>query len=132
MTSLVLERACRPTPAGGKQSGLLVDPAALAAAPREVGLRALASLLRQVSGAVYRPRFDLLERLWGQLATDNLGGGATFVRLRLAPGAGRGADFWARDPEADPRKGAEKGAQKPSQSAAKFRQNWPPRSGQGC
>jgi tRNA(Ile)-lysidine synthase len=85
VTSLVLERASAPSPAGARQPGLLVDPGALAAAPREVGLRALAALLQQVSGAVYRPRFDSLERLWGQLATNNLGGGATLSGCRLGP-----------------------------------------------
>ena len=85
VTAVVLEHACRPSPADSKQSGLLIDPGALAAAPREVGLRALAALLRQISGAVYRPRFDSLERLWGQLATNTLGGGATLSGCVLRP-----------------------------------------------
>jgi hypothetical protein len=91
VTAAVLERACLPAPATATQAGVLIDPAALNAAPRELGLRALAALLRQVSGAVYRPRFESLERLWNQLAADSLGGGATLSGcvLRPAPAAER-------------------------------------------
>ena len=89
VTEAVLERSSCPAPAESKQAGILVDPVVLAAAPREVGLRALAALLRQVSGAVYRPRFESLERLWGQLATDTLGGGATLSGCRLGPAPAR-------------------------------------------
>jgi tRNA(Ile)-lysidine synthase len=82
VTAAVLERACRPAPAG---QGVLIDPAALAAAPRELGLRALAALLQTVSGAAYRPRFTALERLYGRVAGGSLGGGATLSGCRLAP-----------------------------------------------
>ncbi len=44
-----------------------VDCAALIAAPAEVGLRALASILKTASGQVYRPRFERLERLYQSL-----------------------------------------------------------------
>ncbi|HVZ70290.1 MAG TPA: tRNA lysidine(34) synthetase TilS [Rhizomicrobium sp.] len=47
---------------------LLIDGAALAAAPREVGLRALAELLKKVGGQAYRPRFEQLESLFDSLA----------------------------------------------------------------
>ena len=47
---------------------LLLDPEALAAAPREIGLRALAALLMAVSGAAYRPRFEALESLFDRIA----------------------------------------------------------------
>jgi tRNA(Ile)-lysidine synthase len=60
----VLERAVRQS-----ERGLLLDPKVLTAAPRELGLRALASVLMAVSGQSYRPRFDSLERLF-----DLLGG----------------------------------------------------------
>ena len=46
---------------------ILLDPRALAAAPREIGLRALAWVLMAVSGQTYRPRFDSLERLFDAL-----------------------------------------------------------------
>jgi len=62
-TQAVLARAVRENAAG-----LLLDPEVLAAAPRELGLRALASVLMAVSGQAYRPRFDSLERLFDVLA----------------------------------------------------------------
>ena len=67
----------------------LVDREALTQAPRELALRALASLLMVVSGQGYRPRFDGLERLFARLAEDGLGGGCTlhFCRIRPAPRA---------------------------------------------
>ena len=80
VTAAVLERAGRPG-----AGGLLLDPAALAAAPRELGLRALAALLSQVSGQAYRPRFAALERLHGQIAHGSLGGGATLSGCALRP-----------------------------------------------
>ena len=84
VTAAVLERAVRPTPQDSRQPGLLLDPAALAAAPRELGLRALAALLQLVSGAAYRPRFDSLERLHGQIAAGGLKG-ATLAGCALRP-----------------------------------------------
>ena len=80
VTGAVLARATRP--AG---QALLLDPLALAAAPREVGLRALAGVLMGLSGQEYRPRFEALERLFDRLAGGNLGGGATLSGCRLAP-----------------------------------------------
>lgn len=43
---------------------MLLDANALAAAPREIGLRALAAILQSVGGEPYRPRFDRLEALY--------------------------------------------------------------------
>ncbi|MBV9548722.1 MAG: tRNA lysidine(34) synthetase TilS [Alphaproteobacteria bacterium] len=74
VTAAVLERAVRPTPQDCPQPGLLLDPAALAAAPRELSLRALAALLQLVSGTSYRPRFAALERLHGQLVAGHFRG----------------------------------------------------------
>jgi tRNA(Ile)-lysidine synthase len=94
-TAAVLARALAQV--GGGPIMLLLDPAALAAAPREIGLRALAALLRTVSGAQYRPRFDALESLFDRMvATDSrpgqtsgqksgLGGGATLHGCRIGP-----------------------------------------------
>ena len=84
-TAAVLARALQP--AGGQQAGvLLLDPVALTAAPREIGLRALAALLRKVSGAPYRPRFDALESLFDRMAkATGLAGGATLHGCRLSP-----------------------------------------------
>lgn len=79
VTVAVLARIARPMDAQ-----LHVDVAGLAAAPREVGLRALAQLLMTVSGAAYRPRFERLERLFDTLRTGKLGGGATLHGCRVA------------------------------------------------
>ena len=78
VTEAVLLRACRPY-----GSGVQVDPSALTAAPREIGLRALAQLLMLVSGHAYRPRFERLERLFDRLAAGSLGGGCTLHGCRL-------------------------------------------------
>jgi tRNA(Ile)-lysidine synthase len=76
-TAAVLARACR------QEAGLLLlDPEALFAAPREIGLRALAAVLKSVSGEDYRPRFESLERLFDRL---NLGKGATLHGCHIAP-----------------------------------------------
>ena len=85
VTAAVLARALRQE--GGQEGGvLLLDPEALAAAPREIGLRALAALLKKVSGAPYRPRFDALESLFDRMAkSPGLGGGATLHGCRLGP-----------------------------------------------
>jgi tRNA(Ile)-lysidine synthase len=76
----VLTRAARPD--GGR---MLLDPEALLAAPREVGLRVLAGLLMGVSGEPYRPRFEALERLFDSIAAGKLGRGATLHGCRLFP-----------------------------------------------
>ena len=81
MTEAVLKRATRKSHAGG----VLLDAAALAAAPREVGLRGLASVLMAVGGQAYRPRFEALERLFDRLAVPGLGGGATLHGCHLRP-----------------------------------------------
>jgi tRNA(Ile)-lysidine synthase len=76
----VLQRAARKTGAG-----ILLDVAALAAAPREVGLRGLASVLMLVSGEPYRPRFEPLERLLDRITGSGLAGGATLHGCHLRP-----------------------------------------------
>ncbi len=85
VTAAVLARAARPW-----EGGVHVDVAALAAAPREVGLRALAQLLMLVSGQAYRPRFERLERLYDRLAAGDVGGGCTLhgCRIGLVPAKG--------------------------------------------
>jgi tRNA(Ile)-lysidine synthase len=79
-TAAVLVRVC-----ARQQDLLLLDSEALAAAPREIGLRALAALLKTVSGANYRPRFDSLERLFDQLAGTESWGGATLHGCHIGP-----------------------------------------------
>lgn len=80
VTEAVLARAARPY-----DGGFALDAGALTAAPREVGLRALAALLQAASGQPYRPRFDSLERLYDQLATGTLGRGATLHGCHISP-----------------------------------------------
>jgi tRNA(Ile)-lysidine synthase len=84
VTDAVLARACK-----GAEGRLLLDPLALAAAPREIGLRALAKLLMGLSGQGYRPRFDALERLFDKITGGRLGHGATLHGCRLAPASPR-------------------------------------------
>jgi tRNA(Ile)-lysidine synthase len=81
-TEAVLLRACRRA---GDGSDLLLDPRALAAAPRELGLRGLAALLMRVGNQPYRPRFEALERLFGHIASGTLRGGATLHGCRIGP-----------------------------------------------
>jgi tRNA(Ile)-lysidine synthase len=87
-TAAVMARACRR-----QDEILLLDPEALAAAPREIGLRALAALLGTTSGETYRPRFEALERLFDRLAGGALGGGATLHGCRIAPAPRRWQAF---------------------------------------
>lgn len=85
-TAAVLARCCRR-----HEKFLALDPAALGAAPREIGLRALAALLKIVSGEAYRPRFDALERLYDRVCGFGppLGGGATLHGCRIGPAPAR-------------------------------------------
>jgi tRNA(Ile)-lysidine synthase len=80
VTAAVIRRACR-----AEGNAILVEAGALRAAPREVGLRALAQLLMAVSGQSYRPRFERLERLFDAIEQDRLGAGRTLHGCRIAP-----------------------------------------------
>ena len=79
-TAAILERACSPT-----AKAVAVEVGALAAAPRELGLRALAAVLMKVSGQSYRPRFDRLERLFDAIREGRLGAGATLHGCKIVP-----------------------------------------------
>jgi tRNA(Ile)-lysidine synthase len=98
VTAAVLARAVYPI-----DGGVLVDPAALSAAPREVGLRALASVLTGVSGQTYRPRFEALERLFDRIAKGRIAGGVTLHGCHISPAAkaqsGSGGALLAVRPE---------------------------------
>ena len=54
-------------------------------APREIGLRLLADLAREIGGNAYRPRFDRLARLYEAMCTGNLAGGQTLAGCRFIP-----------------------------------------------
>jgi tRNA(Ile)-lysidine synthase len=88
VTAAVLRRACRT-----EGEAVFVEAGALLAAPREVGLRALAGLLMGVSGQVYRPRFERLERLFDSIAQDRLGSGRTLHGCRIGPAPASAAYF---------------------------------------
>lgn len=62
----------------------LLDRAKLAAAPREIGLRALARVLRAVGGSAYPPRLEGLERLFRELSRP-AAHGRTLAGCRLMP-----------------------------------------------
>ncbi len=74
---------------------VFVDRVRLAEAPREIGLRALARLLSQLSGATYRPRFERLERLFDAICCGELRAARTLHGCRIGPAAARGAVFGA-------------------------------------
>jgi tRNA(Ile)-lysidine synthase len=86
----VLARACR-----FENGEALLDPLALTGAPRELGLRAMASVLMAVSQNPYRPRFERLERLFDQIFRGTLGAGRTLHGCRIAPAPAARAVFGA-------------------------------------
>lgn len=73
---------------------ILVDASYFTIAPAEVGLRALAQILSQMSGETYRPRFARLERLFVQIRDGELKTARTLQGCRIgrAP-KGEGAQF---------------------------------------
>lgn len=85
MTDTLLAQATRQAGPESAKSDILLDAAALGAAPREVGLRALAAILMAVSGSPYRPRFEALERLFDRIVAGRLGRGATLQGCRVGP-----------------------------------------------
>jgi len=91
MTAAVVLRVARKREPDSR--GILLDGAALAAAPREVGLRALASILMAVGEQAYRPRFESLERLFDQIAGAGLHGGATLHGCQIRPLGNKEKEF---------------------------------------
>jgi tRNA(Ile)-lysidine synthase len=93
VTDAVLARAVRRM-----DEGVLLEAQVLAAAPREVGLRALASVLMAVGGNAYRPRFESLERLYDRIARGGFRGGATLHGCHIGPAPANFAphDLWVR------------------------------------
>ncbi len=68
-----------------------VDIADFGSAPEEVALRALARVLTTVSGSVYPPRYERLERLYRDLCGpgEGRGPGRTLGGCRILPQAGK-------------------------------------------
>ncbi len=87
-TQVLIAAACRTT-----RRGVLFDAARLAKAPREIGLRALASILMRVSTRDYRPRFERLERLYTPICEGRLRSGRTLHGCRIAPAKKQDALF---------------------------------------
>jgi tRNA(Ile)-lysidine synthase len=102
-TEALLARATR-WPKG--QASMLLAPAMLVAAPREVGLRALAGALMAVSGQGYRPRFEALERLFDHMAAGTLGKGANLHGCHIGPAPKAAAEFALVIRRENPRKTA--------------------------
>jgi tRNA(Ile)-lysidine synthase len=88
VTAAVLRRACR-----AEGETVFVETAALMSAPREIGLRALATLLMGVSRQAYRPRFERLERLFDTIGRGELGRGRTLHGCRIGPAPGSSTPF---------------------------------------
>ncbi len=82
---------------------LLIDGAALRAAPRELGLRALAECLKRAGQQVYRPRFEQLEALYAALSSTKFSG-RTLHGCRLGPAPRRQAVFGPATLVLDPEK----------------------------
>jgi tRNA(Ile)-lysidine synthase len=91
----LLARAVQVSPAGF----VWLEPEPLAAAPKDLGLRALSRVLMAVGGADYGPRLERLERLHGRLRRG-LDRGATLGGCRILPRGGR--LLIAREPAAAP------------------------------
>ena len=85
--------ACAARPQG---KSVFLDAEAIAAAPEEIGLRAMAHVLMQVSGQFYRPRFDRLERLVAAVRLHRLEGGRTLHGCCIKPAGKRVAFFGPR------------------------------------
>jgi len=88
VTAAVLARSVRRV-----EDTVHLEATALAAAPREVGLRALAQLLMIVSGQSYRPRFERLERLFERVCAQDIGRGATLHGCKIATAPARKGAF---------------------------------------
>lgn len=108
VTGAVLARAtAKPLHKEHKdQTGLLLAPAVLAAAPREVGLRALAAVLMAVSWQPYRPRFEALERLFDRVTAGTLGKGANLHGCHIGPAPKAVGEFALLVRQENPRKTA--------------------------
>ena len=85
---------------------VLLDGAAVAAAPEEIGNRCLARVLMQVSGRFYRPRFNGLERLAVAICSQDLKGGRTLHGCCIGPASKREACFGPRTVRITPEHGS--------------------------
>ena len=79
----VVELLAKASRSAGKD--VLLDSGLLATAPREIGLRALARVLMQVSARDYRPRFERLETLFDAICAGKIGTGRTLHGCTVRP-----------------------------------------------
>jgi tRNA(Ile)-lysidine synthase len=75
---------------------VFLDGGALSSAPEEVRNRCLARILMQVSGRIYRPRYERLERLADAIRLEHLKGGRTLHGCCIGPASKREACFGPR------------------------------------
>ena len=94
VTAFLLVHAVQPDPAGF----CWVDPKALAAAPTEVGLRALNQILLSVGGNKYGPRRKSLLLLYEAFQNNGVKGGRTVGGCYIGPSGRR--VFVCREPVA--------------------------------
>ena len=66
-----------------------IDGEALRLAPREIGLRALAAIVRTVGGQDYAPRLDALEAVYEAIKARSVGRGRTLAGVKLAEAGDR-------------------------------------------
>jgi tRNA(Ile)-lysidine synthase len=85
---------------------VLLDGAAVAAAPEEIALRAVARALMQVSGRIYRPRFERLEQLVSAIRLGQLKGGRTLHGCCVKSAPKRQASFGAGTIRIEPEAGS--------------------------
>ncbi len=93
-TAGLLARAVTIYPTGHA----IVDRAAIAVAPAEIGLRALSRIVTCIGGRAYAPRRERLERLYARWPDDGLGRGTTLGGCLLSPR--RAGVLVAREPQA--------------------------------
>jgi len=71
-------------------SGVVIaDAGALVSAPQDIGLRLLARMVRDVSGADYAPRFEQLEAAFQALYEGSIGRGRTLAGVKLTLSGGQ-------------------------------------------
>jgi tRNA(Ile)-lysidine synthase len=90
-TDAFLAQAVRAVP-----NGVVLDAKALSGVPREIGLRALATLLSRVGGAAYRPRFERLESLFDAVVVAEFRKARTLHGCRIGPAPKALATFGSR------------------------------------
>ena len=82
-------RVCAETMSLFPSGYAIVDSARLTQVPAEIGLRALAAIVTTVSGRVYGPRSERLDRLYRSVCDSEIGRARTLAGCRVGPWRGR-------------------------------------------